>query len=248
MLAWTKLSTLEPRFARFLDILKRIYVDTPFLEALRAAPSYLKFLRELLSKKEEQRVLVSPIWEVGSALLQRGSHEKLQDPGSFSIPCCIGKFQIERALCLGASMSIMLLSICKKLKLPNLCPTTLVIQLADGSIKHPTGVLEDIPIQLDNSVVPCDFVVSDMDESFQAAVILGRLFVATAGAVIDVQAGIISFQLCGERIDFCFPPPTPSILLVIPPKAHVHTVPPYATLGITIFDRDGGSSMWPTCA
>jgi len=73
---------LEPRFARFLDILKRIYVDTPFLEAFRTAPSYLKFLKELLSKKEEQRVLVAPIGEVGSALLQRGSPEKLQDLGS----------------------------------------------------------------------------------------------------------------------------------------------------------------------
>ena len=44
-LAWTKLSMLEPRFARFLDLLKRIYADTPFLEALRTASSYLKFMR-----------------------------------------------------------------------------------------------------------------------------------------------------------------------------------------------------------
>jgi len=185
---------LEPRFARFLVILKRIYVDTPFLEALRATPSYLKFLSELLSKKEEQGVLVAHIGEVGSALLQRGSPEKLQDPGSFSIPCCIGKFQIEKALCdLRASMSIMPLSICKKLKLPDLRPTTLVIQLADGSIRHPVGVLEDIPVQLGNSVVPCNFLVLDMDESVQAPVILGRPFLATAGAVIDVNADTLSF-------------------------------------------------------
>ena len=124
---------------------------------------------------------------------------------------------------------------------------TLVIQLADSSIRHPTGVLEDIPVQLGNFVVPCDFVVLDMDESFHAPVILGRPFLATVGAVIDVQAGIISFQLCGEKVDFYFPPPTPSLLPVIPcsPEAHVHTVPPDATLGTTIFDVDGGSSMRP---
>ena len=83
-------------------------------------------------------------------------------------------------------MSIMPLSICKKLKLPDLRPTTLVIQLADGSIRHPVGVLEDIPVQLGNSVVPCNFLVLDMDESVQAPVILGRPFLATARVVIDV--------------------------------------------------------------
>ena len=139
-------------------------------------------------------------------------------------------------------MSIMPLSICKELKLSDLRPTTLVIQLADGSIRHPTGILEDIPVQLGNSVIPCDFVVLDVDESSQAPVILGRPFLATAGAVIDVRAGIISFQLCGERVDFCSPPPTPSLLPVIPssPKAHVFTVPLDATLGTTVFDGDGG--------
>ena len=83
-------------------------------------------------------------------------------------------------------MSIMPLSICKELKLSDLRPTTLVIQLADGSIRHPTGVLEDIPVQLGNPVVPCDFVVLDIDESFRAPVILGRPFLATARVVIDV--------------------------------------------------------------
>jgi len=65
-----------------------------------------------------------------------------------------------------------------------------------------------------------------------------------------VRAGIISFQLCGERVDFCFPPPTASLLPIVPssPEAHVHTVPPDATLGTTVFDGDGGSSMRPTNA
>ena len=147
-------------------------------------------------------------------------------------------------------MSIMPLSICKELKLSDLRPTTLVIQLADGSIRHPTGVLEDIPVQLGNSVVPCDFVVLEVDESSQAPVILGRPFLATTRAVIDVRDGIISFQLGGERVDFCFPPPTPSLLPITSssPEAHVHTMPPNATLGTTVFDGNSGTSMLPTTA
>jgi len=40
---------------RFLDILRRVYVNTPFLETLKATPAHLKFLRELLSKKGEPK-------------------------------------------------------------------------------------------------------------------------------------------------------------------------------------------------
>ena len=57
------------------------------------------------------------------------------------------QIEIKRALCdLGASVSLIPLSIYKKIKLPDLHPTTMVIKLADGSIRHPAGVLEDIPI------------------------------------------------------------------------------------------------------
>jgi len=65
-------------------------------------------------------------------------------------------------------------------------------------------------------IIPCNFSILDMDENFQAPLILGRSFLVTTGAVIDVQAGNILFQLCGERVDFCFPQPTPSPLPIIP--------------------------------
>jgi len=45
---------LEPKFARFLEALWRIYADTPLLKALKKAPAYLQFLRELLSKKGDE--------------------------------------------------------------------------------------------------------------------------------------------------------------------------------------------------
>ena len=77
-LAWTKLSQLEPRFARFLDTLHRIYVSNPFLNALKEAPAHLKFLRELFSKKgEPEEVSVAPIGGSCNALLQRRSPSKL---------------------------------------------------------------------------------------------------------------------------------------------------------------------------
>jgi len=48
---WSKPSQFELRFPQFLDIPRRIYVSVPFLEVLKEAPTYMKFLREALFKK-----------------------------------------------------------------------------------------------------------------------------------------------------------------------------------------------------
>jgi len=99
----------------------------------------------------------------------------------------MGDMQTERALCdLGVSMSLMPLSLYKKLKLPDLTPTTMIIQLADRSIRRPTGILEDILVYVGKIVIPCDFIVIDMDESSQLPIILGRSFLIIVGALIDV--------------------------------------------------------------
>jgi len=127
MLAWAKLFHLEPKYARFLDVLKQVYTDTPFLEALKKAPAYLQFVRDFLSKKGKPKGgLVMPIGRVCNSILQ--SPVKMQDPGDFFIPYCIGDVQIEGALCnLGASVSLMPLSLYQKLKLLDLIPTTISI-------------------------------------------------------------------------------------------------------------------------
>jgi len=63
-------------------------------------------------------------------------------------------------------------------------------------------------------IIPCDFIIMDMDENSRVPIILGRQFLATAGAMMDMQAGTMSFLLCGEKIDFHLPPyPTPVPLI-----------------------------------
>jgi len=73
------------------------------------------------------------------------------------------------------------LSLCKKLQLRDLMPAHLTIQLADCSTRQPVGILEDVPIQVGKFLIPCDFIVLDMDEDFPTPLILGRPFLATAG-------------------------------------------------------------------
>ena len=99
------------------------------------------------------------------------------------------------------------------------------------------GILEDVPVQGGQFLVPCDFIVLDMDKDYPAPFILGCPFLATAGAVIDVQTGTMSFTVCGERVDFHFPPPTQ------PPTPGAHSTPSAPTpplfppaLGVAITD------------
>ncbi|KAJ9162845.1 hypothetical protein P3X46_022587 [Hevea brasiliensis] len=154
-------------------------------------PSYAKFLKEILSKKRKlEDYGIVALTEECSAILQNKLPPKLKDPGSFSIPCLIGDKKIDKALCdLRASVSLMPLSICKKLEIGELKPTTISLQLADRSVKYPIGILENIPIKVGKVFIPVDFIVLEMEEDVKIPIILGRPFMATAGAIIDVKNG-----------------------------------------------------------
>ena len=120
----------------------------------------------------------------------------------------------------------------------------MTIQLVDCSIRQPVGILEDVPVQVGTFLVPCDFVVLNMGEEFSAP-ILGLPFLATTEAVIDVPTGTMTVTMCGERIAFCFPPPTP------PPNPGAHSAPaaptlptpPPLVLGAKLTNWGGGSHM-----
>ncbi|KAK7314094.1 hypothetical protein VNO77_39304 [Canavalia gladiata] len=183
---------------------KKLQINIPLAEALEEMPSYAKFMKELLSKKrrlkEDETVALT---EECSAIIQRKLPQKLKDPGSFSIPCTIGNLQIGKALCdLGASINLMPLSIMKKLKIEEVKPTTMCLQLADRSIKHPYGVVEDLLVKVDRFIFPVDFVVLDMEEDAEIPLILGRPFIATGRALIDVQQGQLMLRVQDEKVTF----------------------------------------------
>ena len=176
----------------------------PFTDVLAEMPSYAKFLKEILSKKRkiEDNETVALTAEC-SALIQNKLPPKLKDPGSFSIPCMIGDTSFDRALCdLGASVSLVPLSVCKKLGLGELKPTRMSLQLADRSVKFPIGIVEDIPVKVGKFHIPTDFVVLEMEEDSQIPIILGRPFLATAGTMIDVKNGKLSLTVGNESAEF----------------------------------------------
>ncbi|GJU31926.1 DNA-directed DNA polymerase [Tanacetum coccineum] len=112
---------------------------------------------------------------------------KEKHPGSFTITCDIGHLHINNALAdLGASISLMPYMMYEKLGLGEPKPTRMSLELADRSIQYPRGIVENVLIKIDKFILPIDFVILDMREESRILIILGRLFLATARALIDV--------------------------------------------------------------
>ena len=131
-----------------------------------------------------------------SAILQRKLPPKSKDPRNFTIPLSIGNSIIEKALCdLGASINLIPLSIFKKLGLGKANPITITLQLADRSLTHPWGIIEDLLVKVDKFIFPVDFIVLNMEEDKEVPIILGRPFLATSWALIDVQKGELRLRV-----------------------------------------------------
>ena len=163
-------------------------------------PNYIKFMKDILSKK--RRLLefeTVNLTKEYSAILQRKLPQKLKDPDNFTIPCKIGNSIFERALCeLGASINLMPLSIFRRLGLGEARPTIVTLQLVDRSMKHPWGVIEDVLVKV--FIFPADFIVLDMEEDKEIPIILGKSFLATSQAMIDVQKGELKLRVQDDEV------------------------------------------------
>ena len=195
---------LDKQFTKFMEVFKKLHINSPFADALEQMPSYVNFMKDILSHKRRLADFeIVNLTKECSAILQRKLPQKLKDPGSFTIPCTIGNAIFERALCdLGASINLMPLSIFKRLGLGEAHPTTVTLQLADRSLKHPRGVIEDVLVKVDKFIFPADFIVLDIEEDKEIPIILGRPFLATGRAMIDVQKGELKLRVQEDEVKF----------------------------------------------
>ncbi|KAM6549146.1 hypothetical protein CsatB_020822 [Cannabis sativa] len=197
-------TNLDKQFTKFLEVFKRLHINIPFAEALEQMPRYVKFMKEILSKKRKMEDYETvALTEECSAILQKKLPPKLKDPGSFNIPFSIGGSVETKALCdLGASINLMPLSVFKRLGLGKAKPTTVTLQLADRSLTHPRGIIEDVLVKVGKFIFPADFLILDMEEDSTIPIILGRPFLATGRALIDVQKGELKLRVQDEEVNF----------------------------------------------
>ncbi|XP_078168431.1 uncharacterized protein LOC144562936 [Carex rostrata] len=93
-------------------------------------------------------------------------------------------------------------TIYERIGVGELKPTRMTLQLADSSVRLPLGIVEDLPVQVGKYFVPVDFVVMEMEEDKEVPIILGRPFLRTAGAIIDVRQGTLTLNFGGEKVKF----------------------------------------------
>nr|GEV45019.1 reverse transcriptase domain-containing protein [Tanacetum cinerariifolium] len=179
--------------AKFMEIFRDLHFELSFVDALVHMTKFVPMFKKLLNNKNKLiEITKTPLNENCSAVVLKKLLEKLGDPGRFLIPCDFSEFNNCLALAdLGASINLMLLLIWKKLKLPTLNDTKMVLELADRTISKPTGVAENVFVKVDKFYFPVDFVVLDFIADPRLPLILRRPFLSTAHALIDVYEGEI---------------------------------------------------------
>ena len=183
---------------------KKIKFNIPFSEALTQMPHYAKFMKDILSRKKKiTEEGVVNLTATCTTVFQRSLLVKMQDPGSFTIPCTIGNYEMGKALCdYGANINLMPLSVVKRLSLGELTPIAITLQMADKTLAQPEGILEDVLIKVGKFIFLVDSVMIDIEEDKQVPLLLGRPFLATRVALIDVKKGELTLKVGEEAVHF----------------------------------------------
>nr|GEX54520.1 reverse transcriptase domain-containing protein [Tanacetum cinerariifolium] len=189
---------------KFFQIFQDFHFDISFMDALLLMPKFASTIKSLLTNKDKLFELAKiPLNENCSSMLLKKLPEKLGDPGKFLILCDFLGMDVCHALAdIGASINLMPLSIWKKLSLPELTPTRMILELADRSITHPKGVAEDVFVKVGKFHFPTDFVVVDFEADPRVPLILGRSFLRTGRALIDVYEEEITLWVNKEVVTF----------------------------------------------
>ncbi|KAK4724171.1 hypothetical protein R3W88_026950 [Solanum pinnatisectum] len=188
--------TKEDCFGKFIELLKQVHVNLSLIDVLQGIPKYAKYVKDVVANKSRLTEYATvALTEEYSSRIQNRLATKLKDPGSFTVQIEIGKCIEARGLCdLGASINLMPISMFLKFVLGRPKSTTIMLQLADRLVARPDGIIEDVLVQVGTLIFPVDFVILDFKADPERLFILGRPFLATGGALIDVAASRLTIR------------------------------------------------------
>ena len=180
-----------------LEAFRRVTITIPLVDAIQHIPSYAKILKGLCTTmRKTKRIHISEtISSIMSSMLPR----KRRDPGAPMISCEIeGKTFTQSLLDTGASVNILPKRVYDICPLGELQPLFIELSLADGSVRRPHGVVEDVIVKVENCYFSVDFIIVDMKSTkdlTDSPIILGRPFLATEKAITDWGKGEVTFQV-----------------------------------------------------
>ncbi|XP_070002114.1 uncharacterized protein [Nicotiana sylvestris] len=163
----------ENQFKKFIDMMKRLSINVPLVEALEKMPRYAKFMKDLVTKKRSMNCETIKMTHQVSDIVHSMA-PKLEDPGTFTISCIIGSTNFAKALCdLGASIKLIPYSAFKTLGIGQPRHTPMRLQMADRTIKRPLGIINDVLFRVDKE-----------------------------NALVDVEDGELTFWVGDEKVVF----------------------------------------------
>nr|GFA38006.1 reverse transcriptase domain-containing protein [Tanacetum cinerariifolium] len=194
----------KDQIEKFYQIFKDMSFEINFTDALILMPKFASTLKALIGNKEKLSEMArTPMNEHCSAVLLKKLPKKLGDPDKFLILCDFsGMAECSALADLDASINMMQYSMWKKLSLPDLTPTCMTLELADRSISRPVRVAEDVYVKVGSFHFPADFVVVDFDDDPRVPLILGRSFLKTEKALIDIFEGELTLRVGKVAITF----------------------------------------------
>ncbi|XP_023730363.1 uncharacterized protein LOC111878078 [Lactuca sativa] len=190
-------------YQKFLNDINSLEINIPLLEALVEMPKYAKFLKDLLTNRKKMEGLSKVVLnETCSAAMLNMLPKNMGDPRSIIFPCQFGNLETSHALADSeASVKLMPYSFFKKLDLPEPRLVYMVIHLANKTTTFPRGICEDLLVKVDN-FFPINFIVLDMEEDEQVPIIIGRPFLSTAQALVDIRESKITLRVGQEVVTF----------------------------------------------
>ncbi|XP_070002750.1 uncharacterized protein [Nicotiana sylvestris] len=182
------------KLEKFYDILKQLSVNISFVEAFQEMSGFVKYLKDLITKKRTTKNEVVNVTHRVSSIIAISTIQKKEDPGAFTISCTIGAHDFARALCdNGASINFMFLDIYKQAGLGMPRPTSIRLQMANRSIKSLVGIVDDVLVKVGKFHLPTNFIILDCAVEKEIPIILGRPFLAAGRALMDSEQNEINF-------------------------------------------------------
>nr|XP_009759007.1 PREDICTED: uncharacterized protein LOC104211617 [Nicotiana sylvestris] len=150
---------------------------------------YAKFMKDLVKKTRSMNHETIKMTHLVSAIVYSMA-PKIEDLDAFTIPCTVGSVDFANALCdLGASINLMPYSMFKTLGIGKPWPTSMRFQMEDRTMKRPLDIIDDVLVRVDKFILPTDFVILDCKVDYEVPTILGRPFLSTGNALVDVEVG-----------------------------------------------------------
>ncbi|GJZ79768.1 reverse transcriptase domain-containing protein [Tanacetum coccineum] len=142
----------------------------------------------------------TPLNENCSSVILKKLPEKLGDPRKFLIQCSFSELNCKALADLGASINLMPLSVWKKLGLSELISTRMTFELANRSVCIPARIARDVFVPVGRFTFPANFVIVDYESDPRVPLILGRPFLRTARALINVHGEELILRNGDERL------------------------------------------------